>query len=96
MYGCFFLFFFLLWVSLGLVGGVLVRLICLRQVDIKALIVYSSVAHMGLVLGGLATLNSLGVEWSSNCNGWTQSVFIGSILFRKYVLYMSIWESVDC
>lgn len=27
--------------------------ICLRQTDIKALIAYSSVAHMGLVLCGL-------------------------------------------
>lgn len=30
-----------------------VRFICLRQTDIKALIAYSSVAHMGLVLCGL-------------------------------------------
>ena len=56
------LWFSWLWVRLGLVGGVLVRLICLRQVDIKALIAYSSVAHMGLVLGGLATLNSWGLN----------------------------------
>lgn len=36
-----------------LVGGVVVRLICLRQVDIKSLIAYSSVAHIGIVLSGL-------------------------------------------
>jgi len=30
-----------------------VRFICLRQTDVKALIAYSSVAHMGLVLCGL-------------------------------------------
>ena len=41
------------WVRLGLVGGVIVRLICLRQTDIKSLIAYSSVAHIGLVLCGL-------------------------------------------
>jgi len=35
------------------VGGVIVRFICLRQTDIKALIAYSSVAHIGLVLCGL-------------------------------------------
>ena len=40
----------------------LVSLICLRQVDIKALIAYSSVAHIGLVLAGLATLNFWGVN----------------------------------
>ena len=40
-------------VSLGLMGGLAVRFICLRQVDLKALIAYSSVRHMGLALGGL-------------------------------------------
>ena len=40
-------------VSLGLLGGLVVRFICLRQVDLKALIAYSSVSHMGLALGGL-------------------------------------------
>nr|QLM01550.1 NADH dehydrogenase subunit 4 [Palaemon varians] len=42
-----------LWVGLGLVGGVVVSLICMRQGDMKSLIAYSSVAHMGLVLVGL-------------------------------------------
>lgn len=46
-----------LWVSVRLTGGVLVSLICLRQRDLKSLIAYSSVAHMGLVLGGLITIN---------------------------------------
>nr|ANF05053.1 NADH dehydrogenase subunit 4 [Palaemon gravieri] len=42
-----------LWISLGLVGGFAVSLICLRQGDMKSLIAYSSVAHMSLVLCGL-------------------------------------------
>nr|YP_010572972.1 NADH dehydrogenase subunit 4 [Potamon fluviatile]UZH44830.1 NADH dehydrogenase subunit 4 [Potamon fluviatile] len=41
------------WVSIGLMGGFIISLICLRQVDIKSLIAYSSVVHMGLVLCGL-------------------------------------------
>nr|YP_010384984.1 NADH dehydrogenase subunit 4 [Xenophthalmus pinnotheroides]UPL64994.1 NADH dehydrogenase subunit 4 [Xenophthalmus pinnotheroides] len=45
--------FSFLWVSLSLVGGVIVSLICLRQVDMKSLIAYSSVVHMSLVLCGL-------------------------------------------
>nr|QBF44137.1 NADH dehydrogenase subunit 4 [Chaoborus sp. ZK-2019] len=49
-------------VSTSLFGGVLVSLICLRQVDLKSLVAYSSVAHMGLVLGGIMTLNFWGVE----------------------------------
>ncbi|MBO1764433.1 hypothetical protein JQN64_24700 [Escherichia coli] len=36
-----------------LVGGLIVGLICLRQTDIKALIAYSSVSHMGLIIGGI-------------------------------------------
>nr|BCD33131.1 NADH dehydrogenase subunit 4 [Scopimera globosa] len=42
-----------LWVSISLVGGIIVSLMCLRQVDIKSLIAYSSVVHMSLVLCGL-------------------------------------------
>nr|AVN67640.1 NADH dehydrogenase subunit 4 [Parcoblatta divisa] len=44
------------WISISLVGGMLVSLICMRQTDLKALIAYSSVAHMGIVIGGLMTL----------------------------------------
>nr|YP_008081339.1 NADH dehydrogenase subunit 4 [Sinochlora longifissa]AGI51559.1 NADH dehydrogenase subunit 4 [Sinochlora longifissa] len=49
-----------MWVGVSLVGGVLVSLICLRQTDLKALIAYSSVAHMGVVLGGIMTLSFWG------------------------------------
>nr|YP_010946357.1 NADH dehydrogenase subunit 4 [Balta vilis]WGO57075.1 NADH dehydrogenase subunit 4 [Balta vilis] len=44
------------WVSISLVGGLVISLICLRQVDLKSLIAYSSVAHMGMVIGGLMTM----------------------------------------
>jgi NADH-ubiquinone oxidoreductase chain 4 len=49
-----------IWIGISLIGGVLVRLICLRQTDLKALIAYSSVAHIGIVLGGLITLSYWG------------------------------------
>nr|WME17542.1 NADH dehydrogenase subunit 4 [Scelimena sp. 1 XDL-2023a] len=48
-------------VTLSLLGSLLVSLICLRQVDLKMLIAYSSVAHMGLVIAGLFTMNTWGV-----------------------------------
>ncbi|CRL08763.1 ND4 [Clunio marinus] len=51
-------FFF---ISISLIGGGLISLLCLRQVDMKLLIAYSSVAHMGIVLGGLLTLTSWGL-----------------------------------
>nr|YP_009694223.1 NADH dehydrogenase subunit 4 [Dytiscus sharpi]BBI93129.1 NADH dehydrogenase subunit 4 [Dytiscus sharpi] len=49
-----------LFISISLVGGFLISLVCLRQTDLKLLIAYSSVAHMGMVLGGIMTLNYWG------------------------------------
>lgn len=49
-----------MFISIGIFGGFLVRLICLRQSDLKALIAYSSVAHIGVVLGGLMTIRFWG------------------------------------
>lgn len=51
-------------ISLRLLGGVLVSLICLRQSDIKSLIAYSSVAHIRIVLRGILTLNYWGISGS--------------------------------
>nr|YP_010133597.1 NADH dehydrogenase subunit 4 [Chorthippus parallelus erythropus]QWM92887.1 NADH dehydrogenase subunit 4 [Chorthippus parallelus erythropus]QWM92900.1 NADH dehydrogenase subunit 4 [Chorthippus parallelus erythropus] len=45
------------WLSLSLFGGVIVSFVCFRQVDLKSLIAYSSVAHMSMVIGGLMTMN---------------------------------------
>nr|WAK85103.1 NADH dehydrogenase subunit 4 [Eucrate crenata] len=53
-----------LWMSLSLLGGVYISLMCLRQVDIKALIAYSSVAHMSLVLCGLVIFSLWGLSGS--------------------------------
>lgn len=51
-----------IWVRVRVVGGTIVRIICLRQVDIKALIAYSSVAHIGLVLCGLVVFGWWGLN----------------------------------
>lgn len=50
-----------IWLRISLVGGVLVSLICLCQTDLKALIAYSSVAHIGIVLAGLITITYIGL-----------------------------------
>nr|AQT38630.1 NADH dehydrogenase subunit 4 [Megathymus violae] len=50
----------ILWVIISLVGGLIISLSCLMQVDIKSLIAYSSVGHMGLVIGGIMTMNYWG------------------------------------
>nr|WCQ71421.1 NADH dehydrogenase subunit 4 [Hodotermopsis sjostedti] len=49
-----------IWVSISLVGGVLVSLICMQQTDLKSLVAYSSVAHMGMVIGGIMTMSYWG------------------------------------
>nr|URX53262.1 NADH dehydrogenase subunit 4 [Glyptotermes perparvus] len=48
------------WISISLVGGFLVSLVCMRQTDLKSLIAYSSVAHMGMVIGGIMTMSYWG------------------------------------
>lgn len=47
-------------VVICLFGGFIISLVCLRQSDVKSLIAYSSVSHMGLVLGGIITINRWG------------------------------------
>lgn len=49
-----------IWVVIRLVGGFYIRLKCLCQIDMKSLIAYSSVAHIGLVIGGIITINYWG------------------------------------
>lgn len=52
---CYFLVRFVLW------GGLLCGFICLRQIDMKSLIAYSSVGHMALCLGGI--ISCFGFGW---------------------------------
>nr|WIL10232.1 NADH dehydrogenase subunit 4 [Stenocladius sp. 2 XYG-2023a] len=53
-----------LFIVISLFGGFIISLMCLRQVDMKLLVAYSSVSHMSLVLSGLMTLNILGFNGS--------------------------------
>jgi len=48
-------------IVISIVGGVFISFMCLIQGDLKCLIAYSSVAHMGIVLGGLLTITSWGI-----------------------------------
>lgn len=65
--------------SIGLVGGLLISVLCLRQTDIKTLIAYSSVAHIGMALAASLTFKSMG--------GWSAAIayishgFVSSGLF---------------
>nr|YP_009445114.1 NADH dehydrogenase subunit 4 [Mahasena oolona]ATV96140.1 NADH dehydrogenase subunit 4 [Mahasena oolona] len=50
----------IIWIMISLIGGLYISFICFFQVDMKSLIAYSSVCHMGLVLSGMMTLNYWG------------------------------------
>jgi len=47
--------------SVALTGSALIGLICLTQIDIKVIIAYSSVAHMGITIGGVIYFTQMGV-----------------------------------
>lgn len=46
---------------LRLIGGIVRRIICLRQIDLKSLIAYSSIRHMGLILAGALSSCKIGL-----------------------------------
>nr|AEV56617.1 NADH dehydrogenase subunit 4 [Kokeshia sp. NKU02] len=60
-YGIFLNFYF---ISLNLYGMLFIGFLCLFQFDLKSLIAYSSVSHMGLILVGILSLSSWGFSGS--------------------------------
>nr|YP_009827430.1 NADH dehydrogenase subunit 4 [Hermissenda emurai] len=48
-------------VSLSLWGGLIASLMCMRQMDVKSFVAYSSVAHMSIVIAGFILDSSWGV-----------------------------------
>nr|AIZ58486.1 NADH dehydrogenase subunit 4 [Argas walkerae] len=51
-----------IFMSISMIGGVVIGLVCMNQVDLKALIAYSSICHMGMALGGFFSLNIWGAN----------------------------------
>lgn len=43
-----------------MVGSLLIRIVCLIQIDLKRLVAYSSVVHINMILCSLITLNKIG------------------------------------
>nr|YP_005353016.1 NADH dehydrogenase subunit 4 [Philanthus triangulum]AET62616.1 NADH dehydrogenase subunit 4 [Philanthus triangulum]QNV11910.1 NADH dehydrogenase subunit 4 [Philanthus triangulum] len=48
-------------ISISLYGCLILSITCINQVDLKVLVAYSSIVHMGLMLGGMMTLFKLGI-----------------------------------
>nr|YP_008965289.1 NADH dehydrogenase subunit 4 [Marphysa sanguinea]AHC01840.1 NADH dehydrogenase subunit 4 [Marphysa sanguinea] len=46
--------------SIALWGAIISSMICLRQTDLKALIAYSSIGHMGLLIAGALSFSMMG------------------------------------
>nr|AEK48368.1 NADH dehydrogenase subunit 4 [Peripatoides sympatrica] len=72
-YGIIRLFFIFKWIgykmneifiSISLIGAIMTSLICLRQTDLKILIAYSSISHMGLMISAVYTNTSWGFNTS--------------------------------
>ena len=49
------------YLRLSIIGAVATSLICLRQTDLKSLIAYSSVGHIGIMITGILTITSWGL-----------------------------------
>nr|YP_010596157.1 NADH dehydrogenase subunit 4 [Catamiarus brevipennis]WAJ48489.1 NADH dehydrogenase subunit 4 [Catamiarus brevipennis] len=79
-----------IWIGLSLYGSVLVGILCLFQVDIKSLIAYSSVAHMGLVICGIMSLNYWGL-----CGSLVLMIGHGLCSSGLFCLANIIYESLN-
>jgi len=55
-----------IWIAIRIVGNLLLCIVCLRQTDLKSLIAYSSVIHMGLCLLTILFL----LNWSFEGGVW--------------------------
>jgi len=72
--------------SLGLLGGLYRCFLCLRQVDIKSFVAYSSVCHIGFCLAGLyscLTFGVMGGVYIMIAHG-----FCSSCLFLYFICYI--------
>jgi len=48
-------------VRIGLIGSIYSSFLCLRQIDLKALVAYSSVSHIGILLAGIFSQTNLSI-----------------------------------
>nr|QXX99452.1 NADH dehydrogenase subunit 4 [Aconurella prolixa] len=53
-----------IWFVVSLMGSLYISIICLIQADIKSMIAYSSISHMGMVIVGILTMTLWGLSGS--------------------------------
>nr|UGS80225.1 NADH dehydrogenase subunit 4 [Dypsocus coleoptratus] len=71
---------------ISLIGGVLISLNCLRQSDMKLLVAYSSVSHMGIMLSGMFSCSVWGVS-SSLCMMLSHGLCSSGLFYLINVCY---------
>nr|YP_010879007.1 NADH dehydrogenase subunit 4 [Batracomorphus matsumurai]WHE42659.1 NADH dehydrogenase subunit 4 [Batracomorphus matsumurai] len=90
-----FFYYGYIWYSLSIYGSLLVSYICLIQSDLKFLIAYSSISHMGLCIMGFSSMLSLGVLGSYLmliCHGFCSSgLFCLAGFYYNYIYSRSFF-----
>ena len=80
-------------VTLAVVSIMYGAMVTLRQSDLKRLIAYSSVSHMGLVLLGIASLGAAGQVSAVGLNGAAMQMFThGTITGLMFLLVGQVYE----
>ena len=64
---------------ISLIGAIYTRFICLRQTDLKALIAYSSVSHMGVTISSMCAFDK--TSWDASSLILCAHAFSSSLLF---------------
>lgn len=90
-------------IVVSILGALFVSFICFRQIDLKILIAYSSISHIGLILAGLLRLTGLGIVAGIIiilAHGFCSRAlfFIGNMLYercktRNIFLYKGIYRA---
>nr|YP_005087983.1 NADH dehydrogenase subunit 4 [Pauropus longiramus]ADT63085.1 NADH dehydrogenase subunit 4 [Pauropus longiramus] len=75
--------------SFSLVSCVYVSVYCLAQNDLKSLIAYSSVMHMGMSISGISMMNEIGVS-SSILMMVGHGVISSGLFYLGYMIYGSL------
>jgi len=78
-------------ISIGLIGGLISCFLCLRQVDLKSFIAYSSICHMGFGLSGVYSylyFGYVGFVFIMVSHGFCSSC----LFYIIYVLYKRLYS----
>lgn len=81
---------FNLWlIRISLIGATATRLNCIRQKDLKSLIAYSSVSHIGFIIARILTINYIGISGALIiiiAHGFSSSALflLVNIIYSKY------------